>query len=352
MQVKSINVNVGPFLATAAKMERERERLNGYIMEMLKECTTGWQDSEMDDITITQLGGAMTNLLFLCSKPAGENKDVIVRIYGEGTESFFARTEEIQAFEMLSQKNVGVKLLGQFENGRVEKFIEGETCTSKMIREPETSKKIAATMRKFHEMEMDVDKSPTILASIHKFLETAKEMCTSEKFASLDFEEVGKCVNDLEARLALVNSPVVYCHNDLQYGNIMRTKSNEIVLIDFEYSSYNNRGYDFGNHFCEWAYDYHKSVNPHLGDFSKYPTKEEQERFITAYLQDGDESVKVDAKEVESIRLEANTYSLASHLFWALWGFIQASQSQIDFDFFEYGMCRYNAFLSKCTLRN
>ncbi|OWZ18563.1 Choline/ethanolamine kinase [Phytophthora megakarya] len=43
------------------------------------------------------------------------------------------------------------------------------------------------------------------------------------------------------------------------------------------------------------------------------------------------------------LRLEANTNSLASHLFWALWGYIQASQSTIDFDFLAYGKCRYDA---------
>ncbi|KAG6956735.1 hypothetical protein JG687_00010419, partial [Phytophthora cactorum] len=47
---------------------------------------------------------------------------------------------------------------------------------------------------------------------------------------------------------------------------------------------------------------------------------------------DGDEN-DVSENEVESLRLEANMYSLASHMFWAIWGYIQASQSTIDFDF-------------------
>lgn len=28
------------------------------------------------------------------------------------------------------------------------------------------------------------------------------------------------------------------------------------MLVDFEYSSYNYRGFDIGNYFCEWVYDY------------------------------------------------------------------------------------------------
>ncbi|XP_057245274.1 choline kinase alpha-like, partial [Malurus melanocephalus] len=50
-------------------------------------------------------------------------------------------------------------------------------------------------------------------------------------------------------------SPVVFCHNDVQEGNILllsgrEGSSDRLMLIDFEYSSYNYRGFDLGNHFC------------------------------------------------------------------------------------------------------
>ncbi|KAG2830818.1 hypothetical protein PC129_g3728, partial [Phytophthora cactorum] len=84
----------------------------------------------------------------------------------------------------------------------------------------------------------------------------------------------------------------------------------------------------------------------------KYPTQEQQRHFCRAYLagKDGDEN-DVSENEVESLRLEANMYSLASHMFWAIWGYIQASQSTIDFDFLAYGKCRYDAFKSRVTLK-
>ncbi|CAI5737602.1 unnamed protein product [Peronospora destructor] len=93
-------------------------------------------------------------------------------------------------------------------------------------------------------------------------------------------------------------------------------------------------------------------MQQHLGDFSKYPTKEEQRNFCRAYLvgKDSDGS-DVNEHEIIKPRLEANTYSLASHMFWALWGNIQASQSEIDFDFLAYGKCRYDAFKSRVTLK-
>ena len=36
--------------------------------------------------------------------------------------------------------------------------------------------------------------------------------------------------------------------------------SDPVVLIDFEFSSYNYRGFDIANHFNEWMYDYGRKV--------------------------------------------------------------------------------------------
>ena len=72
--------------------------------------------------------------------------------------------------------------------------------------------------------------------------------------------------------LPQVNSPIVFCHNDLQGGNILRrftpddkpgkTETEEsnlddqLVAIDFEFCAYNYRAYDIANHWVEWMYDY------------------------------------------------------------------------------------------------
>jgi hypothetical protein len=41
-------------------------------------------------------------------------------------------------------------------------------------------------------------------------------------------------------------------------------------------------------------------------------------------------------KEIESLLEETQFFIPCSHMFWGLWGIIQASQSQIDFDFLSY----------------
>lgn len=58
----------------------------------------------------------------------------------------------------------------------------------------------------------------------------------------------------------------------------------QLVVIDFEYAAANLPGLEFANHFSEWTYNYHDPLAPHACDTSKYPTLEQQHRFIKAYI--------------------------------------------------------------------
>lgn len=57
--------------------------------------------------------------------------------------------------------------------------------------------------------------------------------------------------------------------NNLQEGNILirpeyESADDKLVLIDFEYCSYNYRGFDLANHFCEWSYNYNVDLYPNF----------------------------------------------------------------------------------------
>lgn len=52
---------------------------------------------------------------------------------------------------------------------------------------------------------------------------------------------------------------------------------NNLIIIDFEYSAYNYRGFDLANHFCETIYDYTNEEFPYFwAKPENYPTKEKQ----------------------------------------------------------------------------
>ena len=153
------------------------------------------------------------------------------------------------------------------------------------------------------------------------------------------------------AFLQQLNSPVVFCHNDLQEGNLMEVAGGagegivgkaagplgEVKVVDYEYGGYNYRGFDWGNFFCEIACD---NFVEHYPGFclnpDKYPSDEQQKVLLQAYL--GGRAAA--AGEVEAMMVEANSFAMASHLFWALWAVAQAADTTIKWGYLEYAQQR------------
>jgi ethanolamine kinase len=113
---------------------------------------------------------------------------------------------------------------------------------------------------------------------------------------------------------------VVYCHNDLLAPNVLLSTSasapGELHLIDFEYGCYNYRGFDLGNHFNEWAgFDC---------EYWRYPADTQQRAFLAAYAGGDVPAAETDSPAVDALVIEANVFSLASHLYWGIWALIQA----------------------------
>merc|ERR1712136_409335 len=155
-------------------------------------------------------------------------------------------------------------------------------------------------------------------------------------------EQVGKlCYNS--------NEVVVFCHNDIQEGNILFTDNpsngvNPVQLIDFEY-----RGFDLGNHLCEWMYNYTYSSWPHFSYIPQhFPTNQDQINYLTSYLEEMyklDPSKRKDAKwQLDYLLEEVRKFVLFSHIFWALWSVVQAKISDISFGYLEYAIARLEGY--------
>nr|CAD1818837.1 unnamed protein product [Ananas comosus var. bracteatus] len=55
-------------------------------------------------------------------------KKVLLRIYGDGTDLFFDRADEVCTFDCISLHGQGPRLLARFPNGRIEEFIHARVC--------------------------------------------------------------------------------------------------------------------------------------------------------------------------------------------------------------------------------
>ncbi|MBA0853098.1 hypothetical protein Goshw_013426 [Gossypium schwendimanii] len=313
------------------------------IIELCKDLFRKWAKLDDSCFSVETVSGGITNLLLKVSvkEESGDNVAVTVRLYGPNTEYIIDRERELQAIKYLSAAGFGAKLLGVFGNGMVQSFINARTLTPLDMRKPKLAAEIAKQLRRFHQVEIPGLKEPQLWVDMFKFFEKACALRFEDPdkqriYETISFKEVHKEATQLKELTELFSAPVVFAHNDLLSGNLMlNDEQDKLYIIDFEYGSYNYRGYDIGNHFNEYA--------GYECDYSLYPSKEEQYHFLRHYLQP-EKPYEVSEKDLEGLYVEANTFRLASHLIWALWGLIQARMSPIDFDYLGYFFWRYNEY--------
>jgi len=164
---------------------------------------------------------------------------------------------------------------------------------------------------------------------------------------------------------------VVFSHNDLHSENILNlTKSKRLLLIDFEYSDYNYRGYDIANFFNEMLFEYSTVEQPYyVLNKNNFPCTEDLTDFVQYYLffakfrvkasevepilKDEDKLTEYIIKnydleafndEIEEVIGEVKVCSLLSHYFWILWSVIMSKRQDIKFDYIRYAHDRYNIY--------
>ncbi|KAL8226371.1 hypothetical protein R6Q57_016203 [Mikania cordata] len=330
-------------------------KINGFIdgtqpeelMKLLLSLASKWGDVfDINKLKAVHLSGAMTNVVYRIAWPKNtrdnDERTVLVRIYGEGSDVFFDREEEIRTFESISAHKHGPRLLAQFPEGRIEEFIHAKTLSASDLRDPEISTLIAAKMREFHNLNMPGSKNVLLWPRMRKWLIKARSLCSQEHAKEFQLDILENEIDTLENELSKHHQEVAFCHNDLQYGNIMIDDNTRIVtLIDYEYASYNPVAYDLANHFCEWAANYHTDT-PHALDYNMYPDSEDRRRFVQSYLSSTGKQPSDD--EVDQLIDDIERYTLANHIFWGLWGIISGYVTHIDFDYIEYARQRFNQY--------
>ncbi|XP_054002302.1 choline/ethanolamine kinase isoform X2 [Hylaeus anthracinus] len=318
-----------------------------------------WKHVTAENITLKRISGGLSNWLYNVQLPdgavpiRGEPRQVLLRLYGQvhGERALEGLITESVIFTLLSERRLGPKLHGIFPGGRIEEYIPARPLLTKELADPTLSSMIAEKMAQIHTMQVPISKEPTWLwDTMAKWLDTTTDIL--ENVEDIDVRQL-KNVNtirtiDLDREISWFRSlvtrqkhPVVFCHNDMQEGNILlrqNTRKPELVLIDFEYCSYNYRGFDIANHFVEWQYDYTAAEYPFFHERTgSGPTKEQKINFVKSYLKT---IGKEGSSEEERIMMEIKVFSLASHLFWGLWSIVNAKLSEIPFGYWDYAVSR------------
>ncbi|XP_077120408.1 choline/ethanolamine kinase isoform X2 [Ranitomeya variabilis] len=295
-----------------------------------------WRSISPEQMRVSVVSGGLSNLLYKCSladtvqTQSTEPRQVLLRLYGAILQGVDSLVLESVMFAILAERSLGPHLYGVFPQGRLEEYIPSRRLVTPELSVPEISSEIAQKLARFHMMEMPFNKEPVWL-----------------------FKTMEKVL------LESTPSPVVFCHNDVQEGNILllssRTShpSDKLMLIDFEYSSYNYRGFDMGNHFCEWVYNYQHDEWPfYKAQLSNYPSREQQLHFFRSYLLEICPELGEEERCVQeaAMVIEVNRFALASHFFWGLWSILQAKMSTIEFGYLDYALSRFEAYFQQKRL--
>ncbi|KAI9021417.1 kinase-like domain-containing protein [Phycomyces nitens] len=326
------------------------EKLSVAVLGIISTLFPDWARN-VQKISLDRVSGALTNAVFFVNAP--NKRRMLLRVYGIGCDQIVDRPKELFWLARLSELKIGPALLGTFKNGRFEEYLDSTTLSSQDIHEPIISQQIAICMRRLHDIVQVYppleNQKLEVWTNIDKWYGVVLDLLPSLKKNNahwanvLDGFNLDQLAQEIEQCKDILNSaqsPIVFGHNDTQYGNILKLENTgELVVVDFEYSGYNPRGFDIANHFCEWMYDYH-SDHPASLQASRFPTLEERLRFYKAYI-DTEESIGISPEELEK---EVSKWLMGPHLFWSLWGLIQASQSEIDFDYFLFFTQRITAF--------
>ncbi|KAJ2868144.1 hypothetical protein GGI22_000895 [Coemansia erecta] len=402
------------------------EKLNEQVATLFNQLFVPDLSVKASQVSINRLNGGMTNLVYevtvdpapslptdkvlrILRVPTDKQQQEVtqmprkylLRIYGACAGDFVSRDKELYWLRRLALLRIGPQIYGLFGNGRVEEFLESKTLTVGDMCNASTSKQIAQRMCELHTLvsrhsPLSVEDGkqnneaaaaylsgePELWSRIDSWMELIKKKwpeirrkCDGNMQCAgiLDnWHQVEQALHKFKTYIKKdVHSPIVFAHNDLLYSNFLQLEgSDEIVLIDYEFSGYNYRGFDIANHFFTWMYNFSSLENPHLLQLAWYPTVEQRYNFLRAYIQ-AKAIIEANAsvirpnsaqmaevcttyltedqirKEVAALDYEVTSFAKVLFLLWGLFGLLKTSAGNTDLDFVSYSAQRLSLFLSQ-----
>jgi thiamine kinase-like enzyme len=259
--------------------------------------------------TITPLGGGLTNVNFKVTTPRGR---FVARLSGQ-TGSLLAidRLAEYRNSVAAAATGVAPEVVEYQPDAGVLviTWIDGQTLTPADLSDPIVLARVAASVRRLHAgpaFGTDFD----MFEMQRRYLQIVQREGFRLPPRYLDFLPR---VEQIRQALAVLPEPSVPCNNDLLAANFI-DDGEQIWLIDYEYSGNNDPCFELGNLWSESTLP--EDLLPEL---------------VTAYYG------RRRADRVARARL----LGLMSKYGWTLWASIQAGASPLDFDFWSWGMEKY-----------
>jgi len=279
-----------------------------------------------------------------------------------------ARDNLITGF--ISDLTQGPHLYGIFDLGRIEQYFpvnnkiskpgkfyndnqhfysfKCSTVTQNELRLPKYSQILAREVARFHKLKIPIEKNPDIF---YTNLQRKLEKIMGQTFENdnpeiqqnhrefIDFQ-INAELDQLLLFIRSMNSPVVFSHNDICFGNILKLGEDQLMLIDYEESNYNYRGFDIGCFFSSFMFNSSHTEFPYFTyDEAGFPSVDSQLEFVSAYVTESDGKCGL-----EEVLREGQAFALLFHLSSAIWAKGSVGTSGIKFGFKEWAIKRCEAY--------
>jgi thiamine kinase-like enzyme len=261
--------------------------------------------------SVSELHGGLTNRNF---KVDVGSAAYVVRISSDqATVLAIDRDCEYRNSVLAAASGVGARVI-EYDPGLgvlVVEYLDGVTLTDADFATPGMIGRVAQACRRLHagqKFENDFD----MFVIQRKYLEIVER---NGYRIPADYMTFTEHVDQVAKALAVRAGDTVPCNNDLLAGNFI-DDGNQLRLIDYEYSGNNDPCFELGNIWSEC----------HLTD-------DQLDELVESYY----------GRTSRQTLARARLYGLMSRYGWTLWACIQAASSQLDFDFWSWGMEKYDA---------
>jgi len=255
------------------------------------------------------LYGGLTNSNFYVRINGDE---YFVRIPGPQAELLAVdRDNEYYNSKAAAEIGIGPKVHFYLKNYNVMvmEFIDGKTMNNDDMHKPGMPTKIAQSLKKLHS-------APRFLTDFNMFrlVEYYMQVIKDQEVKIPDnYFKRAAILPTIEAAICVKQVPPVPCHNDLVAENFI-DDGNILRIVDFEYSGNNDPCFEMGDAATEMAFN-----------------EDQVAEMCDAYF----------GYSQRSLHARVHLLGLVSDIGWVLWTAIQNKISQIDFDFWEHMMFRW-----------
>ena len=265
--------------------------------------------------SITELSGGLTNRNFLVQTP---DEKYVARVSSNSSSLLsIDRGSEFINSTIAGKGKVGAEVLDYLpgEGLLLISYIKGKTYGAEDV--GANLKRIATSLLSLHALD-SFDHEFNMFTTQKNYQKIVQEQGFRLPEGYLDF---GSKVDEIKRAMSVLFEGLVPCNNDLLPGNFI-DDGQKIWLIDYEYSGNNDACFEIGN---VWAEAF-LPIDALEVLVSAYYGEYRPDKVARAWL-----------------------WALMAKYGWTLWASIQSSVSDLDFDFWEWGMSKYDLASSEFT---